>query len=167
MQLLMSGREEDEASSSRSKVLNQVEVQSLISEGKEDAKVPFSVLIRGYSTAKYRALSAKAKRIDRDGQFEAVHQYLASRLRPPDCKVEGQQLRLRELSARTCRSQRPINEGDTRMYRLKGQDNGEQRWATRGCSATLSTGLWPPGKVPDEFQVPLFFLVLNCLKDEQ
>ncbi|KAI6146254.1 hypothetical protein BKA82DRAFT_4015822 [Pisolithus tinctorius] len=134
----------------RSKVLNQVEVQSLISEGKEDAKVPFSVLIQGYSTAKYRALSVKVKRINRDGQFEAAHQYLASRLHLPDCEVEGQQLRLSELSAHTCRSRRPINKGDARMDRLKGRDNGERRWATRGHSATLSAGLRPPGKVPDE-----------------
>ncbi|KAI6157723.1 3-beta hydroxysteroid dehydrogenase/isomerase family-domain-containing protein [Pisolithus tinctorius] len=107
-----------EQSTHRSKVLNQVEAWSLMSEGKEDAKVPFSVLIQGYSTAKYRVLSAKVKRIDRDGQFEAAHQYLASRLCPPDCEVEGQQLRSSELSACTHRSRRPINEGDVRMVKI-------------------------------------------------
>ncbi|KAI6155350.1 hypothetical protein BKA82DRAFT_4010919 [Pisolithus tinctorius] len=133
MWLLMSGREEDEASSSRrdgeqyakieegrgwpeqrsrtqSKVLDRAEAQLLISEGKEDgasswveceelltklrkgkfeAKVPFSVLIRTLSTARYRYPGAKEKAIDGDGRLEAVHQYLASRLRPPDCEVGG------------------------------------------------------------------------------
>ncbi|KAI6143648.1 hypothetical protein BKA82DRAFT_4017388 [Pisolithus tinctorius] len=62
-----------EEPSAKSKVLDQVEVQLLISEGKEDAKYP----------------STKEKAIDRDGQLETVHQYLVSGLRPPDCEVGG------------------------------------------------------------------------------
>ncbi|KAI6149575.1 hypothetical protein BKA82DRAFT_4014104 [Pisolithus tinctorius] len=152
MRLLMSGREEDKIEEGRgwleeqshtqriqgsvdsgtkpersflSKVLNQVKAQLLISEGKEDAKVPSSVLIRACSTVKYRVPSVKAKRIDRDGQFEAVHQYLTSRLRLPDCEVEGQQLRSSELSTCTRRSRRPINEGDMRMDEIMANEDGQ------------------------------------------
>ncbi|KAI6148793.1 hypothetical protein BKA82DRAFT_22495 [Pisolithus tinctorius] len=141
----MSGREEDEASSSRrdgkqSKVLDRVEVQSLISEGKEDgtsswveceelltklrkgkfeAKVPFSVLVRTLSTARYRYPGAKEEAIDSDGQLEAVRQLLSPRLRPPDGEMEGQQSTLSEVSACTCQGRRPIFEAGSKIYRSK------------------------------------------------
>ncbi|KIO03135.1 hypothetical protein M404DRAFT_27420 [Pisolithus tinctorius Marx 270] len=85
----------------RSKVLDQVEAQSLISEGKEDAKVPSSVLVRAYST------------------FEAIHRYLASGLCPPDCEVGGWSSRLNEASACNRQSRRPIYEIGPKIYRLK------------------------------------------------
>ncbi|KIO01491.1 hypothetical protein M404DRAFT_28533, partial [Pisolithus tinctorius Marx 270] len=86
-----------------SKVLDQVEVQLLISEGKEDAKYP----------------STKEKAIDRDGQLETVHQYLVSGLRPPDCEVGGRSSGSNEVSACNRRSRRPIFEAGPKIYRSK------------------------------------------------
>ncbi|KAI6152630.1 hypothetical protein BKA82DRAFT_4013051 [Pisolithus tinctorius] len=147
MWLLMSGREEDEVSSSRrdgeqyakteegqgwpeqrsrtqciqgdvdpdtepkSKVLDRVEAQSLISEGKEDGTSSW-VECEEYP-------GAKEKAIDGDGRLEAVHQYLASRLRPPDCEVEGRRPRSNKVSTFTRRGRRPIIEESSRIYRLK------------------------------------------------
>ncbi|KIO12297.1 hypothetical protein M404DRAFT_20122 [Pisolithus tinctorius Marx 270] len=145
MWLLMSGREEDEVSSSRrdgeqyakteegqgwpeqrsrtqciqgdvdpdtepkSKVLDRVEAQSLISEGKEDgtsswveceelvtklrkgkfeAEVPFLVLIRTLSTARYRYPGAKEKAIDGDGRLEAADDQDRTKLAPSPVGVE-------------------------------------------------------------------------------
>ncbi|KAI6140289.1 hypothetical protein BKA82DRAFT_29245 [Pisolithus tinctorius] len=123
-----------------SKVLDKVGARPLISEGKEDsasswveceelltklrkgkfeAKVPFSVLIRTLSTARYRYPGAMEKAIDGDGRLEAVHQYLASRLRPPDCEVEGRRPRSNKVSTFTRRGRRPIIEESLRIYRLK------------------------------------------------
>ncbi|KAI6001614.1 hypothetical protein F5J12DRAFT_238955 [Pisolithus orientalis] len=66
-----------------------------------------------------RVPSAKAKRIDRDGQFEAVRQHLVPRLCPPESEQGGRQWRSNEVSDCTHRSRRPIFEAGLRVYRLK------------------------------------------------
>ncbi|KAI6154929.1 hypothetical protein BKA82DRAFT_4432149 [Pisolithus tinctorius] len=173
-----------------SKVLDKVGARLLISEGKEDsasswveceelltklrkgkfeAKVPFSVLIRTLSTARYRHPGAKEKAIDGDGRLEAVHQYLASRLCPPDCEVEGQRPRSNKVSTFTRRGRRPITEGGSRIYELKVtgfiraqtcatlkylvsssekvvNEDGRLEVAQRH----LEQGLRPPDEIPDE-----------------
>ncbi|KAI6150354.1 hypothetical protein BKA82DRAFT_4013175 [Pisolithus tinctorius] len=140
MWLLMSGREEDEVSSSRSKVLDRVEAQSLISEGKEDGaslqaeckdqvtklrkenyevQVPRLAIIQTLSTASYRYLSTKEKVVDRDGQLKAVHRLLPPGLHPSNCEVEGQRSRSKEVSACTHQGRKPIFEAGSRVYRAK------------------------------------------------
>ncbi|KIO08067.1 hypothetical protein M404DRAFT_378733 [Pisolithus tinctorius Marx 270] len=84
-----------------------------------EAKVPFLVLIRTLSTAKYRYPSAKEEAIDSDGQLEAVRRLLPPRLRPPDGEMEGQQSTLSEVSACTCQGRRPIFEAGSKIYRSK------------------------------------------------
>ncbi|KIN97579.1 hypothetical protein M404DRAFT_890990 [Pisolithus tinctorius Marx 270] len=152
-----------------SKVLDKVGARLLISEGKEDAKVPFSVLIRTLSTARYRYPGAKEKAIDGDGQLEAVHQYLASKRRPPDYEVEGRSLGSKEVSAYTHRGRRPISEGDSRIYELKvtgfirariyatlrylvssGEKVVNEDGRLEVAQRHLEQGLWPPDEVPDE-----------------
>ncbi|KAI6152498.1 hypothetical protein BKA82DRAFT_4457719 [Pisolithus tinctorius] len=124
----------------RSKVLDRVEAQSLISEGKEDGassraecedqvtklrkenyevQVPRLAIIQTLSTASYRYHSTKEKAVDRDGRPEAVHRLLPPRLHPSNCEVEGQHSRSKEVSACTHRGRKPIFEAGSRVYRAK------------------------------------------------
>ncbi|KAI6139095.1 hypothetical protein BKA82DRAFT_477588 [Pisolithus tinctorius] len=123
-----------------SKVLDRVEAQSLISEGKEDGaslraecedqvtklrkenyevQVPRLAIIQTLSTASYRYHSTKEKAVDRDGRLEAVHRLLPPRLHPSNCEVEGRHSRSKEVSACTRRGQKPIFKAGSRVYRAK------------------------------------------------